>query len=300
MMPPMPMQSLPPQMRQAMMQRAMMGSQQRMQQGTQQGTQQGMPQPIPPMISRGAQPGMPTQAPGMPMQGLPAFRMGGMPHMRGAPAAAPLGMAHNPLQGGMHRLGMGSAMSLRPKFQTGGQPVHPAVARAMMLSRQPLARAPMPIPQRPAMPMARGPMPMPQRPPQPQGEPIHKGGPLRSPVPGRTDHIKVTVPDGAYVIPADVVNHFGEDNTEAGHERLDELFKGTAIAKMHQVADRTGPRQPLIPIAAAGGEYVVPPETVSHIGGGNMHRGHAILDGFLKIVRAAHIKTLKRLPGPQK
>lgn len=193
-------------------------------------------------------------------------------YMKHAPAAAPLGMAHNPLLGGMHRLGMGSPLSLRPKFDFGGSPPNPA-AHAMALAQQSVG-------------------------PAPAKEPVHKGGPLRSPIAGRTDHIPVTVPEGAYVIPADVVNHFGEDNSEAGHRVLDELFKGSVIQDMHQVADKIGSKQPLVPIAAAGGEYVVPPETVSRLGGGNMKRGHAILDAFVKASRADHIKTLKALPGP--
>ena len=200
-----------------------------------------------------------------------AFRSGGMPHR--AAAQAPLGMVRNPLLGGMHRLGMSNPLAVRPKFEFGGMQPRP---NAAVLTAA-----------------------MPPRAAAPPSEPVHKGGPLRSPIPGRTDHIPVTVPEGAYVIPADVVNHFGEDNTEAGHRVLDALFKGSQVAALHRAAGPAAGRQPLIPIAAAGGEFVVPPETVAHIGGGDMKRGHAILDAFVRNSRAEHIKTLKGLPGPQ-
>lgn len=55
-----------------------------------------------------------------------------------------------------------------------------------------------------------------------------------------------------------------------------------------------------VPIVAAGGEYVIPPEDVMHLGGGNLDHGHKILDAFVKKMREKTIKTLQRLPGPKK
>lgn len=55
-----------------------------------------------------------------------------------------------------------------------------------------------------------------------------------------------------------------------------------------------------VPIVAAGGEYVIPPEDVTHIGGGDMDHGHKILDAFVKKMRQKTIKTLQGLPGPKK
>lgn len=55
-----------------------------------------------------------------------------------------------------------------------------------------------------------------------------------------------------------------------------------------------------VPIVAAGGEYVVSPEEVEHIGGGSMDEGHKILDAFVKKMRQKTIKTLQKLPGPKK
>lgn len=55
-----------------------------------------------------------------------------------------------------------------------------------------------------------------------------------------------------------------------------------------------------VPIVAAGGEYVIPPEDVMHLGGGNLDHGHKILDAFVKKMREKTIKTLQGLPGPKK
>jgi hypothetical protein len=54
------------------------------------------------------------------------------------------------------------------------------------------------------------------------------------------------------------------------------------------------------PINAAGGEFVVPPHIVEQIGGGDIKRGHQILDEWVMSRRKDHIKTLKGLPGPAK
>lgn len=55
-----------------------------------------------------------------------------------------------------------------------------------------------------------------------------------------------------------------------------------------------------VPIVAAGGEYVISPEEVTHIGGGSIEDGHKILDAFVKKMRKKTIRTLQSLPGPKK
>ena len=51
---------------------------------------------------------------------------------------------------------------------------------------------------------------------------------------------------------------------------------------------------------AAGGEYVIPPEDVMHLGSGDIDHGHKILDVFVKKMREKTIKTLQGLPPPKK
>lgn len=57
---------------------------------------------------------------------------------------------------------------------------------------------------------------------------------------------------------------------------------------------------PATPIAASGGEFVVSPAEVKRRGGGNLAKGHKILDAFVKSMRQNHIQTLQKLPGPAK
>jgi len=56
---------------------------------------------------------------------------------------------------------------------------------------------------------------------------------------------------------------------------------------------------PAAPIVAAGGEYVVHPDSVARIGGGDIDVGHDILDRFVKMQRDKHIKDLKGLKPPK-
>jgi hypothetical protein len=116
-------------------------------------------------------------------------------------------------------------------------------------------------------------------------------GPITGDTPGRTDVHEMNVPDGAYVIPADVVSHMGENNTEAGLARLEHQFGGRA---------RTYAKGGSVPVITASGEFVVSPEKVKEIGGGDLDMGHKILDRFVLLMRKKHIDTLKRLPGPAK
>jgi hypothetical protein len=152
--------------------------------------------------------------------------------------------------------------------------------------------------------------------------PCHSGI-INMAVGGRTDHIPMNVLEGSYVLPADIVSGLGEGNTLAGSKILDNMFKGgpfgteipTARANIRvpalSFAKSTQPQASAkggtisgnskpVPIIAAGGEYVVHPETVAKLGHGNMNEGHEYLDNFVKYVRAHTAKTLQNLPGPRK
>src|SRR5215472_4659603 len=137
----------------------------------------------------------------------------------------------------------------------------------------------------------------------------HVGG-LLSPVAGRTDHIPLDVPNGAYVLPADVISGLGQGNTIHGTKVADRMFHGAfhrpRLSRMIGGSGRraggvaSGSPGDNVPIMAAGGEYVISPQTVAAVGKGDVKRGHEILDSFVKKVRGNTIKTLKNLPGPAK
>ena len=112
-------------------------------------------------------------------------------------------------------------------------------------------------------------------------------GPIKSAVGGRTDHIPLDVPPGAYVIPADVVSGMGQGNTVNGQKILDRMFPEKRAAGGKNV-----------PILAAGGEHVISPDAVMRLGGGNLDHGHKILDKWVVQQRKKIIKTMQKLPGP--
>ena len=115
-------------------------------------------------------------------------------------------------------------------------------------------------------------------------------GPIHSNVAGRTDHLPIGVPSGAYVIPADIISGFGEGNTMSGFQIANNVF-----GRQENSPDHTR-----VEIVAAGGEYVITPENVTRIGGGNIEEGHNVLDDFVKEYRAKLVDTLKKLPGPKR
>ena len=54
------------------------------------------------------------------------------------------------------------------------------------------------------------------------------------------------------------------------------------------------------PIVAAGGEYVIHPHVIRILGGGDIHKGHEVLDEFVTSGRGKIVKVMKNLPGPKK
>lgn len=147
-------------------------------------------------------------------------------------------------------------------------------------------------------------------------------GMLKSTIPGRTDKIPLKVGGGSYVLPADIPSALGQGNTMAGSTILDKMFqrgpygmnlpraRAGQSTKMSRMSSLTKTRSrlgfaeggpaPEVPIIAAGGEYILSPDQVLHVGGGDMKRGHDILDQFVLSVRKEHINTLKGLKPPKK
>jgi hypothetical protein len=161
-------------------------------------------------------------------------------------------------------------------------------------------------------------------------EKVHKG-PIHSPVAGRTDHLPMHVESGSYVIPADIISAMGEGNSMAGFKVAKDIFSQPLYGDQKAGAGEpyggdgapyggsgmpyggdgapygmtapgkaAGGGTATVPSVAAGGEYVIPPEDVVHIGNGDLDYGHQVLDEFVKRFRAKTIKTLQKLPGPKK
>lgn len=146
-------------------------------------------------------------------------------------------------------------------------------------------------------------------------------GPIMSAVAGRTDHHPMHVAAGSYVLPADHVSSLGQGNTSSGMAVLGHMFGSGGPYGAGSMKIKGGPGAPKpprapkladggaadegeigepVPINAAGGEFVIPPEIVASIGGGDIKHGHSILDDWVVSNRKQHVKTLRKLPGPAK
>ena len=132
-------------------------------------------------------------------------------------------------------------------------------------------------------------------------------GPLKAPIPGRTDRLPIHVYSGSYVLPADIVSGLAEGNTEAGYEIVkrmidDQRSKGGAVGMTKKYGLNGHYHEPkeVVPVIVAGGEYILTPEEVETFGEGDLSAGHKVLDAFVKSQRKKTIKTLRKLPGPAK
>lgn len=133
----------------------------------------------------------------------------------------------------------------------------------------------------------------------PYANPIpYADGPIMGATGGRADKIPTTVRGGSHVIPSDVVSSLGQGNTTAGMSVLSRMFKSGPYGMPMKTPRRADGGE--VPVLVSDGEFVVSPEVVAELGGGNQDAGHEILDQFILGARKSAIETLKRLPGPAK
>lgn len=117
-------------------------------------------------------------------------------------------------------------------------------------------------------------------------------GPLVGETDGRADKLEASVPPGSHVIPADCVGYLGQGNSNAGLKALQQRFRHSAVPRRAAGGE--------IPVLLSDGEFVVSPEDVAEMGGGDPEKGHKALDALILSIRKNHIDTLKKLPGPVK
>lgn len=142
---------------------------------------------------------------------------------------------------------------------------------------------------------------------------LARAGLIHSPVAGRTDRIPMTVPAGSYVFPADHVSHLGQGNSLSGGQILDRMFNTHIrphrpnIPRPPKLAGQfafggfaDGGESHGVPIVVAGGEYLLHPDQIAEIGGGDIDKGHDALDHWVTTTRKEHVKTLNKLPPPRR
>jgi len=147
----------------------------------------------------------------------------------------------------------------------------------------------------------------------------HPSGLVASPIGGRSDHIHMGLGANSYVVPADVISGMGQGNTMAGGHAFDAMIHGgpygtalpmpklggtfPATNRMPKIVgahhfSRGGQARAAVPTIVAGGERIVSPEEVARLSGGDMKKGHAMLDKWVVAARNHIIKHTKKLPGP--
>jgi hypothetical protein len=150
---------------------------------------------------------------------------------------------------------------------------------------------------------------------------MERSGLIRSPVAGRTDRLPMSVKSGSYVVPAAAVSAIGQGNTMSGAAALNKMFgtapggatmprpRGMKMPTGGMMRGRRGfsdggivddPSAEPVDIVTAGGEYLVEPEIVMQIGGGDLKMGHEILDGMVKQIMKKLARTIPKLAPPKK
>lgn len=117
---------------------------------------------------------------------------------------------------------------------------------------------------------------------------------------GRTDTLPYAVAANSYVIPADVVSGLGEGDTYSGAQLIEAMLRSLPYGIAHIATGGKAHGGGQVPVVVANGEYILSPEQVAAIGGGDIGRGHKVLHKFVEMVRNRTIKDLKHLPGPVK
>lgn len=125
-------------------------------------------------------------------------------------------------------------------------------------------------------------------------------GPLYGTTGGRADKLPGTARNGSHVVPADIVSHMGQGNTNAGMKILDRMFGsgpyGMALPRRRRAEG--GAVEQEIPVMLSDGEYVIGPEIVATLGNGDVDIGHDIIDAWIMQERQNAINTLASLPPP--
>lgn len=111
-------------------------------------------------------------------------------------------------------------------------------------------------------------------------------GPVVNKAPGRGDGLKVAVPKGSYILPADFVAALGQGNSLAGHMKIKEMYGRKSGQIFHGVPHNT--------INVSGGEDILSPLEVERSGGPEK------LDESVLQVRGNWIQQLQGMHAPQK
>lgn len=114
--------------------------------------------------------------------------------------------------------------------------------------------------------------------------PSGKGYYFKGNTKGQDDKIPTTLQEGDFVIPADVVSHAGDGNSEAGAKHFDTLLRNTDKMANKSLTKNKNMKVQKIPAYVGHGEYVIPGNAVARWNT-KRHSGANFLDNLIKNVR---------------
>jgi hypothetical protein len=101
------------------------------------------------------------------------------------------------------------------------------------------------------------------------------------------------VKSGSYVVPADAVAAAGQGNTLAGAKKLESIPGKDQKKGDSEEAEGEG-----VDVGLSGGEFVVTPEQLKAIGGGDIEKGRLAMNIFVHLMRAQMMKQMESMPAP--
>ena len=131
-----------------------------------------------------------------------------------------------------------------------------------------------------------------------------KGDLIKGPGDGQADKIKTSVPEGSYILSADVVSAFGNGSSRSGGKILKDFENHVQREFSHlipQVEKQIrSKKEKKVPVYLSNDEYSVAPLTVSLIGKGSEDVGAKLLKNLMHNVRADQMRNGTNLPPKTK
>lgn len=125
-----------------------------------------------------------------------------------------------------------------------------------------------------------------------------EGGAIKGIGKGQQDNIPKDIKENSYIIDASTVSDIGDGSTDAGFKELDRYFSQFPSSESN--SNESKAKGGFIKAMVSDGEYEIPPEKVTAIGGGSNEKGAKILKKFVEQVRSRKRTSGEKLPPKSK
>ena len=127
---------------------------------------------------------------------------------------------------------------------------------------------------------------------------------IKGPGDGQSDSIKTDMPQGTFIISADVTSFLGNGSSDAGIKVLNKATQD--IRKKHhpvlvkKVSQMITKKNHMVPVAVATDEYKIDPVTVTLAGGGDLEKGSHVFHELMANARKHRNTSGTKLPPAAK